>query len=103
MFFLDLFFNIFQNEKATNYLTNEIKDVLFGSTTTDCWVSNSNNAYMVVTFHYIDKNIELVSRVLSLEYLDEDHNTVYLKSKLTFVMTKWNTLEKVNILQLKKF
>lgn len=82
-------------ENVQDALEKEISSVLFGSTTTDCWVSNSNNSYMVVTFHYINDQMELKSRVLSLKYLNEDHDSVYLSSSLKSVMIEWKTVDKV--------
>ncbi|CAF1096031.1 unnamed protein product [Brachionus calyciflorus] len=81
-------------ENVKKSLEKEISDVLFGSTTTDCWVSNSNNSYMVVTYHYISDQIEFKSRVLSLKYLDEDHDATYLSSSLIEVMVEWDTIDK---------
>lgn len=56
---------------------------------------------MGVTFHYVDENIKLQSRVLELKFLEKDHDGNYLKACLTEVMNKWGISERVRYLIIK--
>lgn len=69
--------NIYSTIKTCLIL--ELEKMKFGCVTTDVWTSISNIAYLSLTIHFIDfLNFQFVSRVLSLQYLTEDHNQFYL-------------------------
>ena len=50
---------------------------------------------MGVTFHYLDKSMNLTSRYLCLQYLDQGHSAYYLYECLDKILVNWNLKEKV--------
>ncbi|CAF1130762.1 unnamed protein product, partial [Brachionus calyciflorus] len=76
-------------------LSLELRDLRFVSLTTDCWTSNSNNPYLCVTVHFVNSNFQFVSRLLCLEYLEQEHKADYLNEKLDSIIKDWNLDEKV--------
>ncbi len=64
--------------------------------TCDAWSSISIESYLGVTCHYINDSFDMVSRVLSLTYLNSDHDADYLFDVLHKIFLEWNILQKVN-------
>ncbi|RNA39316.1 zinc finger BED domain-containing 4-like [Brachionus plicatilis] len=44
----------------------------------DAWISISNESFLGVTCHFVTKNFEFKSLILSLQYLKEDHNSHFI-------------------------
>lgn len=69
------------NEKFDKYIKelrkeiNAKKTLISGSLTTDLWTSSTNDAYVGVTFHYIDKRWKIRSKALTVRHLPKDRHT----------------------------
>ncbi|XP_033249011.1 zinc finger BED domain-containing protein 1-like [Drosophila miranda] len=64
--------------------------------TTDGWTSLTNESYIAVTAHFIDKsNMELSSHMLACEAFGERHTSLNLCSFLQSVAADWKILDKI--------
>ena len=59
--------------------------------TIDLWTSNATEAYFTVTLHFIDDQLNLISRVLQTCKMPEQHTGVNIASRLQDVASEWNT------------
>lgn len=66
------------------------------SITTDCWTSKSNQAYIGITCHYINEDFDLISNVLSLKHLTDNHTADYIHTNINCVLRDWDLENKVN-------
>ena len=67
----------------------------FCGITCDNWLSLTTESYMGVTCHYINEDWQLISRVIALKHLTDDHNADYLYETLFNILCEWNILAKV--------
>lgn len=61
-------------ESAKEKLKNILQEVKYVSITCDLWTSRVQEAYLTATCHFVDKNFELKSAVLSTEKLLDPTN-----------------------------
>jgi len=57
--------------------------------TTDAWTSNENESFMAVTLHFVNKDWQLRSYLISLMHLPDRHTTDNLREALEAVMSNW--------------
>lgn len=65
------------------------------SLTTDGWTSRKNESYLTVTVHYINKKMQMKSRVLSTFSSDKNHTAHNLQQMLLAVTDSWGITNKV--------
>ncbi|GFS04731.1 zinc finger BED domain-containing protein 1 [Elysia marginata] len=70
----------------------ELKDV---SITTDCWTSRTVESFITVTVHFITKDWQLKSRVLTTTTLQGPHTADNLSTTLRDVFAEWGISDKV--------
>ncbi|GFR68188.1 zinc finger BED domain-containing protein 1 [Elysia marginata] len=70
----------------------EVKDV---SITTDCWTSRAVESFITVTVHFITKDWQLKSRVLTTLTLQGLHTADNLSTTLRDVFAEWGIPDKV--------
>ena len=63
--------------------------------TTDIWTSIVTEAYMMVTCHYIDQNLQLQNFVLETLSFPERHTGIHIVDKLKGVGERWGITHKV--------
>ena len=63
--------------------------------TCDNWLSIATESYMGVTCHFVNENWQLISRVLALKHLLDDHNAEYLYETLYAILVEWKILNKI--------
>ena len=64
--------------------------------TADSWVSKVNQQeYLAITIHYYDQNLQLNSKVIGMEYLDERHIDKYLFKSIKKVLEDLNILDNI--------
>ena len=51
--------------------------------------------YVGVTGHFVNKNFELISRLLALKFVPERHTAIYLSSVVTKIVSDWNIEDKI--------
>ncbi len=73
----------------------ELKKSKYVSITCDNWQSNSNNDYLGVTCHFIDNKFNLISKNLSLKFLNEAKTHHYLFNVLNNCLEEWKLDNKV--------
>ncbi|KAK2578599.1 hypothetical protein KPH14_012218 [Odynerus spinipes] len=78
-------------------LKNDLADTKYVAITTDSWTSCVSESYLTVTCHYINKNLELKSGVLSTKLLANgvNHTAENIAESLATIFTEWNIGEKV--------
>lgn len=76
-------------------IKNKIKYIAKVSLTIDCWVSNSQLAYMGVTCHYLTPELILEKNVLCLKYLEESKTGEYLNDQILSVLEEYSIKNKV--------
>ena len=52
-------------EKVETRVSNDLKNAIAVTITTDCWTSVQDFSYMGITCHHINKNFELIDDVLA--------------------------------------
>ncbi|GFR88462.1 zinc finger BED domain-containing protein 4 [Elysia marginata] len=83
----------YQEEKAR--LRSMLQEVKHVSIATDCWKSRAAESFITVTVHFITKDWQLQSRVLSTMALQAPHTADNLSSTLRDVFAEWGISDKV--------
>ena len=65
------------------------------SLTFDYWKTDNQDEYMAITIHYIDKDWNLISRLIDMKLLTEIHNAAYLAEILNGVLKSFGISDKV--------
>ena len=65
--------------------------------TTDCWTSVNNEAFIAVTAHFVDRNFELQSVLLTCKPIVSTHTSKNLADELGEIIKDWNLGQRVLI------
>lgn len=76
-------------------IRQELVNIKYGSFSGDIWTSDTTLSYLGSVFHYVDEGFFFQSRVLTLSFLDEDHNSRYIHQQMNAVFHEWNLSNKV--------
>nr|XP_043069341.1 E3 SUMO-protein ligase ZBED1-like [Drosophila bipectinata] len=75
----------------------ELEGVQYVAITTDGWTSRANEAYITVTCHYVNKQFQLITAVLSTASLltPTNHSAMNIADTIRQVLNEWKLLHKV--------
>ncbi|CAF1597382.1 unnamed protein product [Adineta ricciae] len=83
-------------DETRNRVQNELNCAISVCLTTDIWTSQSNEAYMTVTVHFIDtSNSKLKSFVLETTEFSGNHTAQRIVERLENICIDWSILDKV--------
>ena len=77
-------------ETVASDLRNQLAECLDVSCTHDLWSSLNTEAFGATTVHFINKNWELVSKVLGTKIFEGQHTAEAISGSLTKIMEEWN-------------
>lgn len=83
-------------EKCRQEMEEIISMIQSVSLTRDCWTSSSNDAFLVITAHFINDEFELKS-LLECIQMNESHTSENLATELQKVIIKWKMEGKVSL------
>ena len=75
--------------QLTSEIKEDLKQVEFCTITHDGWTSLANQSYETATVHYVSKDWELKSKVLTTEKVEESHTSEAIRGAMEVVKTKW--------------
>jgi len=78
-----------------NIIKNELNEVTSVSCTTDCWTSRSQELYITIICHTIDKQWIPKSFTLTTHEVDERHTAVNIERHLEKSLVEWDIEKKV--------
>ena len=87
--------NLYDEEKQK--LQDELKDVAFCAVTTDGGSSSNATSFQDINVHYLDKDLELKSKVLSVQEIKEEHTAVNVRHANDEVLEEFGILDKVSL------
>ena len=87
--------------KNFEIIKSELFDIHFKhksnfSLTFDCWKAGNQDEYMTITIYYIDKDWNLISKLIGMELFTEIHNAAYLAEVLNDVLKFFKISNKVH-------
>jgi len=84
-------------DELKEHLKSELNVVNYVAITTDEWTSLANEAYITVTCHFVNKNFELITAVLSTATLatPTNHSAANVAESLMQVLSEWGLQKKV--------
>ena len=87
--------------KNFEIIKSELFDIHFKhksnfSLTFDYWKVNNQNEYMTITIHYIDKDWNLIFKLIDMKLLTKIHNAAYLTKVLNDVLKFFKISNKVH-------
>ena len=102
-----IYYKTFRNAMSILFIKNfeiiksELFDIHFKhksnfSFTFDCWKVDNQDEYITITIHYIDKDWNLISRLIDMKLFMKIHNAVYLAEVLNDVLKSFEISDKVH-------
>ena len=76
--------------KVKGVVSSAVNKSKFFASTTDCWTSRANEAYMGVTFHTISEDWELLHFTLQNNALPDQHTAENLAEALLTSLQQWS-------------
>lgn len=80
-------------------LQAELKDAGKFALTMDAWSSITTSPFLVITVHFINRSMQLVSRCLQCVYVPEDHTAINIAARVEEVLQDFG-LEKKNVVSI---
>ena len=62
----------------------------------DYWKADNQNEYMTITIYYIDKDWNLISKLIDIKLLTKIHNAAYLAKVLNDLLKSFGIADKVH-------
>jgi hypothetical protein len=83
---------VYNSQKAT--IMQEMAEIPQISLTTDLWTSIDQTGYMVITAHYINREWELIKRIIGFKPLPSPHTGTAISDRILETLSEWNSTEK---------
>lgn len=83
----------FQQKKTD--IQDELSNAQHIGLTCDYWTSTSNENYLGMTAHFLDRNFKLISHVLDVSYSTERHTAENVASHIGRLTEEWGITSKV--------
>ncbi|XP_014907970.1 zinc finger BED domain-containing protein 1-like [Poecilia latipinna] len=85
-------------EEEQERVKMEVQQAVAVSITADMWTSVNMEAYLALTCHYINENLQLCTSVLGVKYFPQSHTADNLAQVTRDIMEDWTITNKVRCL-----
>lgn len=75
-----------------------VNEIDYVCLTTDLWTSRVNDAYIAITGHYLNKNLELKTFLLKCAQFQDTHSSANIQAALLETTNEWDLTDKINFI-----